>query len=346
MSGRHAAASHRRPGRTHWRWLAGIAVIILTIAATSAVLLHGALASQCTVSAELVPRCGAWWGMYLPTATDSGLLPAVTSEENFLGRRLDIIERYHDMSLGADGIFPDPAERQLARNHLLLFSWSPNVWSSNARYSWRRIASGALDRSVIDPEAQRLRAFHHTVFLTFAAEPDAVVPQEGSPAQFVAAWHHIHDVFTRLGARNVVWVWTTEGYLPHAQLIKSLYPGSAYVDWISYDPYNYYVCHGAPWSSFAQTVEPFYRWLMANHFGGKPFMLSEFSTAPDPRDPAQQAAWYGSIPAVVPQLPNLKALIQWNATVPGCDLRLPAGSGAAGGYRQAGLSSYFQKDVP
>jgi hypothetical protein len=345
MSGRHAAGSHRRPHRTRRRLVTGIAVLILAMGAMSAGLLRSALASQCTVSAELAPRCGAWWGMYLPAATDSGLVPAVTTEEKFLGRRLDIIERYHDMSVSADGIFPDPQEQRLARNHLLLFSWSPNVWSSNTMYPWRTIASGALDRSVIDPEARRLRAFRHPVFLTFAAEPDAVVPQEGSPAQFVAAWRHIHDVFARLGARNVVWVWTTEGYLPHARLIRSLYPGSAYVDWISYDPYNYYSCHGAPWSSFAQTVEPFYRWLMANHFGGKPFMLSEFSTAADPRDPARQAAWYSSIPAVVPQLANLKALIQWNATVPGCDLRLPAGP-TASGYRQVGLFPYFQKDVP
>jgi hypothetical protein len=321
-------------------------MIILAAGATAALLLRNAFAAQCTVSAELVPSCGAWWGMYLPTETDTQLPHAVSAEQRFLGRRLDIIERYHDMSLGSDGIFPDPAERQLARNHLLLFSWAPNSWSAGIWYPWRKVAAGMLDRSVIEPEARRLRAFPHRVFLTFAAEPDGVVAKEGTPAQFVAAWRHIHDVFARLGVRNVIWVWTTEGYLPHARLIKALYPGNAYVNWIGYDPYNYYTCHGSPWTSFAQTVEPFYRWLMANHFGGKPFMLSEFSTAQDPRNPAKVAAWYASIPAVVPQLPNLKALTQWNATVTGCDLRLPTSPVAVGGYRAAGLSPYFQKDVP
>jgi hypothetical protein len=303
-------------------------------------------ATRCTVSSRLVPSCGAWWGMYLPVSTDSQLVHTVAGEEQFLGRRLDIIERYHDFSLSPDGVFPGPAERQLARNHLLLFSWGPSVWATHALYRWSLIASGALDRSVIIPEARRLRAFHRTVFMTFSSEPDGAVPGLGTPSEFVAAWRHVHDVFARAGVRNAVWVWTTEGYLPHAATIAAMYPGDAYVDWIGYDPYNYYTCHQAGWMSFAQAVEPFYRWLMAHHFGGKPFMLAEFSSVPDPGDPGRQAAWYQSIPSVISELPRIKAVIQWNSTVPGCDLRVPRTSAAARAYRQAGLSSYFRKELP
>jgi hypothetical protein len=342
-TGRHAGRA--RPARRLAKAGVILAVAVAALAGPAG-LVWSALAHSCAVSAKLVPSCGAWWGMYVPVASDSELTGAVGSEERFLGRRLGIIERYHDMSAGPDGIFPDPAERQLARDHLLLFSWAPNVWSSGTWYPWRMVASGALDRSVIEPEARRLRAFGHTVFLTFAAEPDHVVPREGSPAQFVAAWRHVHGVFARLGVRNVVWVWTTEGYLPHAGTIAALYPGNSYVDWVGYDPYNYFTCHGAPWLSFSATVLPFYKWLISHNFGDKPIMLAEFSSAPDPRDPARAASWYRSVSTVARGLPDLKALIQWNATVPGCDLRLADGSAAGRAYRQAGLSPYFPRNVP
>jgi hypothetical protein len=344
-TGKHTGGRRPRATRSPKVWAAA-AVVVIGLAAGSVGVLHGAHAGPCVVSAKLVPSCGAWWGRYVPVASDSELVGAVRAQERFLHRPLDIVERYHDMSTSSDGNFPDPAERRLADRHLFLFSWAPNVWSSGTYYPWRVVAAGALDRSVIEPEARRLRAFGHRVFLTFAAEPDGVIPRVGTSAQFVAAWRHVHDVFARLGVRNVVWVWTTEGYLPHARTIAALYPGNAYVDWIGYDPYNYFTCHGAPWTSFADTVVPFYNWLISHHFGDKPIMLAEFGSAPDPRDPGRQASWYASIPPVVRGLPDLKALIQWNSTVPHCDLRLPTASAAAQAYRQAGLSPYFPKDVP
>lgn len=300
----------------------------------------------CAVSATLVPSCGPWWGMYVPVASDSGLIPAVSAEERANGRPLAILERYHDMSASPDGVFPGPAERQLARTHLLLFAWAPAVWSAGSTYQWRTIASGALDRSVVIPEARRLRAFGHTVFLTFSTEPDGAVPGLGTPADFVAAWRHLHDVFAQLGVRNVVWVWNTEGYLPHAATIAALYPGSAYVDWVGYDPYNYFACHGTGWLSFAQTVTPFYRWLLSHGFGGKPLMLTEYGSVADPRDPSREADWYRSIPAVLAGLPHIRAAIQWNAATDGCDLRLPTDSPAGRAYRQAGLSPYLRRDLP
>jgi hypothetical protein len=305
-------------------------------------------AGACAVSAILVPRCGAWWGMYTPASPGgAGLGGAVAQQEQRLGRPLDIVKLYHDMSTGQNGTFPSPAEQELGRNHLLLFSWAPVVWSTGTEYSWNAVASGSLDRSVIIPEAKRLRAFPHTVFLTFAPEPDAAIPGNGSAAQYVAAWRHIHDVFSRLGVRNVVWVWATTGYMARVKTIAATYPGNAYVDWIGYDPYNYFTCHHTAWRSFAQTVGPFYRWITAQHFGGKPIMLAEYSTAADPADPGRAASWYRAIVPTLLELPRIKALVLWNSAVPGCDLRLNAASAAAvAAYRQAGLSPYLRQAIP
>ncbi|HUY48266.1 MAG TPA: glycosyl hydrolase [Streptosporangiaceae bacterium] len=307
-----------------------------------------AASHRCAVTAILEPTCGAWWGMYLPTDPGGdGLTAAVAAQERSLGRPLDIIERYHDMSDSGNGIFPNKAEAQLARHHLLLFSWGPAVWSAHTGYRWSVVASGVLDRSVIVPEAGRLRAFGHTVFLAFSQEPDGGVPGTGSPAQFVAAWRHVHDVFARLGVRNVVWVWTTTGYVPRASTIAALYPGSAYVDWIGYDPYNFFSCHHSPWYTFAQTVQPFYQWLAAHHLGaGKPLMLQEFGSAPDPAEPGREAAWFRGIVPVLRGLPRLKALILWNSATRGCDLKLSSASAAGTAYRQAGLAPYLRQALP
>jgi Glycosyl hydrolase family 26 len=308
----------------------------------------GKTGQPCTVSPILAPACGAWWGMYLPTDTGGeGLDAAVAAQERSLGRGLDIIERYHDMSHGPNGVFPNPAETRLARQHLLLFSWAPATWSDHTVYRWETIASGQLDRSVIVPQAQRLRAFGHTVFLSFSAEPDGAVPGNGTPTQFIAAWRHIHDVFARQGVRNVVWVWITTGYVPHADTIAALYPGDRYVDWIGYDPYNFFNCHHSPWQSFGQTVQPFYQWLTGRHLGaGKPVMLAEFGSAGNPENPEMEAEWYRGVVPVLRGMPRLKALIMWNSSTAGCDLQLSADSAAARAYRQAGLSPYLRQALP
>jgi hypothetical protein len=286
--------------------------------------------------------------MYLDTDPGGdGLLRAVASEQRTLGRPLDIIERYHDFSHSGNGIFPNPAETKLAQHHLLLYSWAPAVWSAGTHYRWPAIAAGRLDRSVIVPQAKRLAAMHHRVFLTFSAEPDGVVPGNGTAAQFVAAWRHIHDVFSRLGVRNVVWVWTTTGYVPHARTIAALYPGNAYVDWIGYDPYNFFNCHHGPWHTFAETVEPFYEWLATHRLGaGKPVMLPEFGSAPNRANPGLEAAWYRDVVPVLHGMPRLKALILWNSRTPGCDLNIADSPAAARAYRQAGLSPYLRQAVP
>ncbi|MCD0451154.1 hypothetical protein LO762_18400 [Actinocorallia sp. API 0066] len=64
--------------------------------------------------------------------------------------------------------------------------------------------------------------------------------KENTPEDFVAAWKHIHDVFTRLGVGNVIWVWspnTAQG--DGMPALKEFYPGDEYVDWIGISGYMY-----------------------------------------------------------------------------------------------------------
>ena len=60
-----------------------------------------------------------------------------------------------------------------------------------------------------------------------------------SPATFIAAWRHLHDVFAALHVTNVTWSWDpSHDYYGHgASYASEWYPGDAYVDWIGLDGY-------------------------------------------------------------------------------------------------------------
>src|SRR5207247_7587356 len=82
----------------------------------------------------------------------------------------------------------------------------------------------------------------------------------GGAASFRAAWHHIHDIFSEVGAWNVVWVWSpNSGDLPHARWnhFSNYYPGDRYVDWVGIDGFNWGASHSWPsWTTIPSTICP------------------------------------------------------------------------------------------
>lgn len=61
-----------------------------------------------------------------------------------------------------------------------------------------------------------------------------------NPADFVAAWRRMVDIFRENGATNVLWVWNpnVDG-AETTNNLKAWYPGDAYVNWIGLDGYFY-----------------------------------------------------------------------------------------------------------
>ena len=316
----------------------------------------GVPGGACAPSAILVPPCGAWWGAYVPYAEDGSLKDAVYAFEKKIGRRLDLLYTYHDMSGNKlDGQLLTPDEQILGRDRMLMLAWESTVWREphHADYTedqlgWAKVASGTYDRKIIDPQARRIKAYGKRVFFSFDQEVDARVGDAGTPQEYVAAYRHIHDRFKELGVDNVVWVWTVSGYLESGKLFEQLYPGDDYVDWIGMDQYNYFACHGTTdWKDFDHSQRPTYDWLRTHISADKPIMFAEYSTAPDPADPGRQRDWYASIPEAVRTMGRAKALVQWNRGVPGrgCDLTVNEGPGLEG-YREAGKDPYFAQPVP
>ncbi|WP_416973427.1 glycoside hydrolase family 26 protein [Streptomyces sp. 4F14] len=306
---------------------------------------------RCAPTALLEPPCGAWFGAFVPHTKDD-LPQKVRAYEKQIGRPLDIVYTYHDMSQvqGArkEGQLLTDEEREVGRDRLLLLSWESKVWGGTAAQqpTWKQIAAGDLDASVIDVQARRVKEYGKKVFLSFDLEMDTRTPASGTPEDYVRAYRHIHDRFRALGVTNVVWTWITTGYLAHADLIKRMYPGDDYVDWVAYNQYNYYRCHKAGWLSFAQTQRATHDWVRENISDDKPLMLSEFGTANDPDRPGRQADWYAEVPSVLKQLTGVKAALQWNYRDPGphCDLAV-ADSGAWSSLRKAVSDPYLNQPL-
>lgn len=95
------------------------------------------------------------------------------------------------------------------------------------------------------------------------------------PADFVAAWRHIHDIFRTRGASNVIWTWTPNvvNHLPDAPL-KPLYPGDAYVDWIGIDGYFTHRGEQTFNTLFGPTIKE------VGRFTRRPFLIVETGAEP------------------------------------------------------------------
>lgn len=307
-----------------------------------------------SVSDRLVPACGAWFGVYAPASAANGWDHAepVARIEARIGRRFDVVHRYHDFSeVGSNGAFPDAYERrQSDEGRLLFFAWESRIFSTGTTLRWDEVYGGRWD-ATIDAAARRIRALERPVFLGFDHEPEDE-PAKGTDAEFVRAWRHVHDRFARAGADNAVWVWTMMGWSGHYGRYADLYPGDRYVDWIGYDPYNFYACNGGrTWKSPMTTVGGFYRWLDEHRIGaGKPRMLAEYGTNFDVADPTAKRRWFEEFPAAVKAHPKIKAVLYFNsagstARSSACDMTMDHDASALSGFRAAARDPYFRQPM-
>jgi Glycosyl hydrolase family 26 len=151
------------------------------------------------------------------------------------------------------------------------------------------IARGDYD-FYIAPWAAAAARYHKPLFLRFAHEMNDPYrypwgPQNGNrPDDFIAAWKHVHLVFQKMNATNVLWVWS-----PHISMpwFEYYYPGPEWVDWVGTGILNY--ADVAPWSrwwTFHQIIEKAYPALQKL---GKPIMITEFGTL---GSGGNSAEWY------------------------------------------------------
>ena len=184
---------------------------------------------------------------------------------------------------------PDAVEDTYAYGALPVLSWEP--WAgmesgvNQPKYALAKITSGAFDPYIIG-FATAVRAARYPIAVRFAHEmnggwyPWSQQRSGNHMGDFVKAWRHVHDVFTKVGATNVIWIWSPNILRPVPRIsLAELYPGDAYVDWVGMVGYD--VKETTASAVFQPTM------TAIRKFTRKPFVITETGSQPG----LHKAAW-------------------------------------------------------
>jgi hypothetical protein len=289
----------------------------------------------CSVTALLVPTCGAWFGASTvppnQDRTSSGYLTGLNQYEAAVGNTPDIIHFY---KTGAQ-VFPNAQEVAMSQRpgkqrSLLYYNWKPST-----AISWRDIANGGADRE-IETVANGLKKYPHKLFLTIWHEPENDVNNNGrTTADYAAMYRYVVLKLRSLGVTNAVYVMNYMGYYGWADMFDELWPGDDVVDWIAYDPYSAAVHKdfGIFLNTPNKSFPGFYSWATAKA-PGKPLMLGEWGFDL-PNSPNAPAILDGAVPIIQSQFPMLKAFVYWNDDVGTFKVRLDQTSALGQAYTAA-----------
>jgi hypothetical protein len=275
---------------------------------------------KCTVSAKLVPSCGAWWGVTPVVGARQDPAAAVHDFESQTGRSVDIYHGYHS---GAQ-LFPTAGEialtREPGKRRMLILNWKPDVGKT-----WRQVAAGAMDAQITREASYLKTHFTKKFWLVIHHEPeDEVKTQPGSgytAADYRAMFQHVVKKFRAQGTSNVLFTMVYMGFTGYMikPWFKDLYPGDRYVDWIGFDPFA--KSNIKDYANLVNKVaEPqqqlgfpgFYDYAEKN-LPNKPLMLSEWAVLETPGNPARKATFFRSVGQQFADFPRIKALSYYDA---------------------------------
>jgi hypothetical protein len=290
----------------------------------------------------LAPDRGVLLGAWVAPSRSGGSEPVVELEAR-LGRRLAINHHFYPWRRP----FPTWRERaDLAAGRIPMISWNGTFTD--------RIAAGEEDQ-LVRARAAAVRDLGRPVLLRWFWEMDgnAKAKWVRSPASFVAAWRHLHDLFAAEGTNNAVWVWcpNADAFAAARGGAAQYYPGDQYVDWLCADGYNWAPGRqGDRWQSFAEIFGDFYAWAAPR---GKPLMVGEFGV--QERAPGEKARWIANAAAAVrTHFPALAALVYFNedkleAEQDGgkrYDWRIQTSPSAEAAFRALADDPYFRAGQP
>jgi hypothetical protein len=328
-----------------------LGALMLVILGAAVASLIGALPAN--ASASSAPR-ELYFGVMYPGTPD---VAALRTEETKIGKGVSLALWYQGWEL-YDAPEPFPiAQMEAIRQHgsIPVLAWEPhmyagNVASSRYLFSLTNIISGAWD-NYLTQFAKDTKAWGHPFFLRFASEMNGSWVQWSEtangnhPGQFVQAWRHVHDIFSKVGATNVTWVWCPNVENAQTTPLEELYPGDAYVDWLGIDGYNYSKdLDNGSWASFAQVFQPTYRHLVGMTTSSKPIMIGETGAV---EHGGSKPTWITD--ALVVQLPTnfprVQAVIWFDSTIGSIDVSIASSPQSLAAFRSAVASNTYKANV-
>jgi mannan endo-1,4-beta-mannosidase len=211
------------------------------------------------------PQPIRYLGVYEP-----GVPRSYTGVETFaqaVGRQPDLVSYYSGWGENFKKAFAKTAE---SHGSTTIVQVDPT------NISMASIAAGIYD-SYLTKFAKDVAAFKAPIVVSFGHEMNGYWYSWGygrtSPADFIAAWRHIVDLFRSNGANNVKWLWQVNSLSSRTSPVHTWWPGSQYVTWVGISGY-YYV----PGATFDNIFNPVV--TAVRQFTQDPVLIAETGVGP------------------------------------------------------------------
>ncbi|HEY6881971.1 MAG TPA: glycosyl hydrolase [Polyangiales bacterium] len=194
--------------------------------------------------------------------------------ERKLGTKIEILSGFVDWNYVLGN------ERDLALTaggaRTLLYSWEPHCApeAEGGCITLGEVARGEHDAYLLRVAAS-MKAFPHDLYVRpwgemnaewSAWQPGSQRDRAGSVAEFIAAWRHVHTLFREQGVHNLKFVFNPDASdFDTNTPVPSIWPGSAYVDVLGIDGYNWGEGTLDRWTEFEDVFAHMYGVLTALH---------------------------------------------------------------------------------
>ena len=278
---------------------------------------------------------------------------AVTKFEGMAQKNLSLLHfagPFANCSTSPCSFYPFPAslmDRVRSHGAIPFYSWASQSIGQGGdpavqpNFQLSDVIAGTYD-SFIRSWATAAKNWGHPFFLRFNFEmngnwfPWSEGVNGNQPGEYVAAWRHVHDIFTSVGANNVNWVWCPNVDSRHRwQSLAPLYPGDSYVDWTCLDGYNWGPGAGAAatspsdWMSFDQLYKSTYDEVTGSIAPSKPMVIGEIGAT---EAGGSKAAWIRDTLARAPSYPKIRGFLWFETFADSMDWPISTSASATNAF--------------
>jgi mannan endo-1,4-beta-mannosidase len=302
----------------------------------------------CAATQSTSPGAPLYWGATIGDQITGEQAPwdmgAVSKFESMAGKGVSLVNFFGPFANCASKCsfykFPtEPMESIRQHGSIPVYSWSSQSIPSSLNepdFQLSDVIAGNFD-SYIREFAEDARDWGHPFFLRFNWEmngnwfPWSEGVNGNQSGEFVAAWRHVHDIFTAVGASNVSWVWcpNVDPGNKLANSIASDYPGDQYVDWTGLDGYNWGPAQGG-WTSFSHLYDSTYHAITDTIAPSKPLLIGEMGST---EKGGSKASWISEALAEIPTaFPKIRAMLWFDTFDDGMDWPIETSSSATSAF--------------
>ncbi|MEX0755947.1 MAG: glycosyl hydrolase [Actinomycetota bacterium] len=298
------------------------------------------------------PSAGIVFGTSVSAGPNETTEESVLKTEAKLGRKLAAVRVYEKW----DSPFPSRSHTWLRDTDHAMYLSVKAQRRNGTMIPWRNIAAaqpGDQLYSEMQSWGRRFRDFGDTIYFVFNHEPEAEASRAlGTSTDFKDAWRKVHEVFDSVGATNVEYVWVMTSWAfrtskSDPRFAKKWYPGSAYVDEIGADPYNWFDCRDTsyPWRSAEFALESIRQFGLKHPH--KDLMLAEYGTVEDRSDPGRKADWIRDMSELMkqPEWGQFKTLLYYHSVgqnEPDCVWKFDTSQAAANALAEMGSDPHYR----